>query len=102
MRMARSWSRGTELAWAIAMPLKQHDVDRHAERRRYCIAPAESLPDTGLFVVLEPLLPIPPWIGSFHPAASCCCESIIVGRMPCWVAKEAIEMGPVLTPSAGA
>jgi hypothetical protein len=93
---------GTELAWAIAMPVKQHDVDRHEGRRRYCFAPAESLPETGLFVVLEPAPPdtAPDW--EFPPGSVVRCESIIVGRTPCWVAREAIEMGPVLTPSAGA
>jgi hypothetical protein len=102
MRMARSWSRGTELARAIAMPVKQHDVDRHEERRRYCIAPAESLPEPGLFLVLEPSPPDTALDWEFPPGSVVRCESIIVGRMPCWVAKEAIEMGSVLTPSAGA
>ena len=45
------------MAQAIAMPVKQHDVDRHEQRRRYCFAPVESLPETGLFVVLEPAPP---------------------------------------------
>jgi hypothetical protein len=74
------------LARAIAMPVKQHDVDRHAERRRYCIAPAESLPETGLFLVLEPSPPDSALDWEFPPGSVVRCESIIVGRMPCWVA----------------
>jgi hypothetical protein len=84
------------------MPMEQHELERHEERRRYCFAPAEGPLENGLFVVLEPA-PSRYRPGFEVPPGSVVrCESIIVGKVACWVAKEAIKMGPLLRPSAGA